>query len=105
MRSIAIGVVLSLSLIIGGRAAFAGASCDSIITKAKGKLVSCECGLVAKGQSDFSKCVDKFNKSCDKGNSVGGCVVQVKSCAANLAEGEQFRANHCQGSPSGAFLE
>jgi hypothetical protein len=105
MRTIAIGVVLSLSLFIG-RAAF-GASCDATIEKAKGKLVSCECGAQAKGAlaGSLAKCQAKFQKACTKAKTIGGCTAQTESCAQAQSEGDTFATQHCVGSPSGAFVE
>ncbi len=102
MRAIVIGA--ALALLIGGNA-FALSKCDSGIAKAKGKLVACECGIIAKGGVDVSKCQAKFQKGCAKAKSGGGCVIQTESCAAAQAEGDSFAAQHCAGSPSGAFLE
>jgi hypothetical protein len=104
MRAIAIGVVLSLSLFVGGRAAMA-ASCDATIEGAKGKLVACECKNISKGVVDQSKCQAKFQKGCTKGKTIGGCTVQTESCVEAQAECETFATQHCAGSPSAAFLE
>jgi hypothetical protein len=109
MRAIAIGVTLALALLIGGRA-FAGASCDGSIEKAKGKLVACECGAIAKlgvggAGAAITKCQGKFQKACTKAKTKGGCVVQSETCGAAQGEGDTFATQHCAGSPSGAFLE
>jgi hypothetical protein len=106
MRAIVFGLMLSLSALIAGRA-FAGASCDATIEKAKGKLVSCECGAQAKGAlaGSLAKCEGKFQKACSKAKTIGGCTVQTESCAVAQSESETFVTQHCVGSASGAFLE
>jgi len=104
MRAIVISA--ALSLLVGGTA-FAGASCDSTIEKAKGKLVSCECGAQAKGAlaGSLAKCEGKFQKACGKGKTIGGCTAQTESCPSAQSECESFVTQHCVGSPTGAFLE
>ena len=105
MRAIVFGVLLSLSALVAGRA-FA-ASCDATIEKAKGKLVACDCGAIARAQvaNIAAKCDPKFQKACTKAKTKGGCTVQTESCAQAQAEGDTFATQHCAGSPSGAFLE
>src|SRR5262249_45270251 len=108
MRTIAIGLVLSLSLLIGGRVA-SGASCDATIEKAKGKLVSCACTAIAKeglaaGEA-VVKCDETFQKACMKAKTIGGCTVQTKDCNAAESDCDYFWASHCANSPSGAFLD
>ncbi len=106
MRAIVFGVVLSLSALIAGRA-FAGASCDATIEKAKGKLVACECGAQARGAltGSVAKCDAKFQKACPKAKTIGGCTVQTETSGPARSECEKFVTQHCVGSPSGAFLE
>jgi hypothetical protein len=108
MRRLSIAVAL-LFMVGAAGTALAQSKCDAGLAKAKGKKAGCECGAVAKGikknvPPDFSKCTTKFSSACSKAQSASDCSVQTKSCADNEAEVDTFVAEHCAGSPSGAFL-
>jgi hypothetical protein len=109
MRRLSIAVAV-LFMVGAAGTALAQSKCDAGVAKAIGKKVSCECGAVAKaitkgGSPDFSKCTTKFTSACGKATGVGDCSVQTKPCATKESEADTFVADHCSGSPSGAFLE
>jgi len=111
MRGIVISALLATAL-VAGPALAAGSKCDSAITKAAVKKVSCKAGVNSSAQkkgttpdsTKLQKCTDKFTKACSKAKSAGDCMVQTQTCAQIEAE-----ADSCVGtissSPSGAFLE
>ena len=95
-------------------AAFAQSKCDSKITKAAGKKVSCKAGVHAKAQGKgeapdaekLAKCEEKFNKACLKGQDQGDCSAQQGSCASIEGDADACVAELISSaSPSGAFLD
>jgi hypothetical protein len=109
MRRLSIAVAM-LFMVGAAGTALAQSKCDAGLAKAKGKKAGCECGAVAKAikkatTPDVSKCITKFSSACSKAQSAGDCSVQTKSCTDNEGEVDTFVAEHCVGSPSGAFLE
>jgi hypothetical protein len=113
MRKLSIALAVMFAVGVTGMA-FAQSKCDSKITKAEGKKVSCKAGVIAKGQAKnlppdaakLAKCEEKFNKGCTKGQAAGDCVAQQGSCASLEAEADACVATiGSSSSPSGAFLE
>lgn len=110
MRHIAMMAALAMSLAIAGTAS-AQSKCDSTITKAAGKKVSCKAGVNAKAQKKneapdsekLTKCEEKFNKACQKGQGFGDCQTQTQPCPVIEAEADACVADIS--SPSGAFVE
>ena len=110
MRFVVIGAVLAFAVANGG-VAFAQSKCDSAITKAAGKKAACRAGVIAKGQqkgtapdqTKLSKCSAKFDKSCSKAKTKGGCTDQAQSCAD--IETEVDSCVSTISSPSPAFLD
>jgi hypothetical protein len=94
-------------------AAWASASkCDFGVSRAVGKRVSCECGVIAVGQNKglppnagkLERCASKFMGACGRAKDAGDCSVQTGTCAAKGAEADSVTAALCLASPSGAFL-
>jgi hypothetical protein len=114
LKKVLLGTVLAVGVFATAAAlAAAGSKCDSGVSKAAGKQVSCRCTVIAKGQAknltpDATKlaaCDTKFTNVCGKAKAKNDCVVQVGTCADKAAEGDSASATLCQASPSGAFLD
>lgn len=113
LKKLVLGTVLGVGVFATAAALAAGSKCDSGISKAAGKQVSCRCTVIAKGQAkaltpDATKltaCDTKFTTACGKAKAKNDCVVQVGTCAAKAAEGDTASADLCLASPSGAFLD
>ena len=112
VRKLAIVAGLGFVLVAGGVALAAGPSkCDSGITKAAGKKVSCKAGVYSKAQAKnttpdptkLAKCESKFGAACSKAQGRGDCMVQTGTCAAKEAAADACAAQMAA-SPSGAFL-
>ncbi|HLK11093.1 MAG TPA: hypothetical protein VKW76_06915 [Candidatus Binatia bacterium] len=109
-------LVVGIALVSGLVAAAAWAvpsKCDFGVSKAIGKKVSCECGVIAVGQkkglppdgAKLSKCEDKFTAACGKAKTAGDCSVQTRTCAALGDQADSAIDALCLNeSPSGAFL-
>ena len=111
-----LAIVGGLAIVLGSAPVHAVSKCDSGVSKAIGKFVSCLCGAYSKSQKkgtppDFGKCNDKFNGAtgtCQKAQSKGDCVIfngGAPQCAVKFADGTSDAADLCNSSPSGAFLE
>src|SRR5262245_27407890 len=109
-------IVGGLEIVLGSAPVQAASKCDSGVSKAIGKFVSCLCNAYSKSQKkdippDFGKCNDKFNGAtgaCQKAQSKGDCVIfngGAPQCAVKFADGTADAADLCNSSPSGAFLE
>ena len=112
MRTIAISAML-ISVLAAAPVFAAGPSkCDSGVTKAAGKKVSCKAGVNANAQKKgttpdsvkLQKCTDKFTKACSKAKSAGDCMAQTQPCSAVELEADSC-VSTISASPSGAFLE
>jgi hypothetical protein len=105
-----LAIVAGLAVMLAG-VANAQSKCDSAISKAIGKKVSCECGAYSKvqkkgGSPDFSKCTSKFSAACTKAKGGTDCTIFAAStCAGKEAAADTDSANLCNHSPSGAFLQ
>ena len=109
-----LSIALAVLFMVGAAgSALAGSKCDAGIAKAKGKKVSCKCGVIAKGYAKglppdsgkLASCTTKFGAKCTKAVSAADCSAQSSDCALNESEADTFVTDHCIGSPSGAFLE
>jgi hypothetical protein len=113
LKKLVLGTVLGGVVFVTAAALAAGSKCDSGVSKAVGKQVSCRCTVIAKGQAkalapDATKlagCDSKFLASCGKAKAKNDCVVQTGTCAAKGAEGDTASGTLCLASPSGAFLD
>src|SRR5512140_3905749 len=72
LKKLVLGTVLGVVVFVTAAALAAGSKCDSGVSKAVGKQVSCRCTVIAKGQAkalapDVTKlaaCDSKFLASC-----------------------------------------
>ena len=86
--------------------------CDSGITKAAGKKVSCKAGVNAKAQqkgttpdsAKLAKCSAGFDKSCTKAKTAADCSAHPETCATTETSADTC-VTTISGSPSGAFVE
>jgi hypothetical protein len=110
VRRLVLGITLGAGL---AAAVWGGASrCDFGVSRAVGKKVSCECGVIAVGQQKglppnsgkLERCASKFMGACARAKEAGDCSVQTVSCVAKEAEADSVTAALCLASPSGAFL-
>jgi len=112
LKKLVLGTVLGVVVFVTAAALAAGSKCDSGVSKAVGKQVSCRCTVIAKGQlkavapdaAKLAKCDTKFVATCGKAKAKNDCVVQTGTCADKATEGDTATATLCLASPSGAFL-
>jgi hypothetical protein len=85
--ALAIAGVVALSLALGV-VAHAQSSCDSGVTKAAAKKVTCKLKVFAAAQktgagvnaAKLAKCENKFTEKCGKARAKGDCEVQTQTC-------------------------
>jgi hypothetical protein len=105
-----LAIVAGLAVMLAGTGVAQASKCDSGLSKAIGKKVSCRCSAYSKAQKsggspDFSKCGPKFDKACQKAIAAGDCSVFTGStCPGKEADADAAGDSLCNASPSGAFL-